>query len=106
MRQIDVFATKQRLGHGRFGEWIQAEFDMGRQTATNLMNVAEKFGSEFPKIGNLTPSILYQLAAITSVTGCRDRQSDPASLRCAQKFSHLMPDTPQLYDQPVKHLRT
>lgn len=59
----DLIATKQRLGHGQFGEWIKAEFDMGRQTATNLMNVAEKFGSEFPKIGNLTPSILYQLAA-------------------------------------------
>jgi len=43
-------------------DWIRSEFDMGRQTAQNFMNVAMRFGDKLPNFGNLV-SVLYELAA-------------------------------------------
>lgn len=59
----DLTATKQRLGHGRFGEWIQAEFDMSQSAANKVMQVAERFGDKFVTVTDLTATVLYALAA-------------------------------------------
>lgn len=58
----ELIAVKERLGHGRFLDWIKVEFEMERSTAQNLMNVADKFGDKLPIIGNLKPTVLYALA--------------------------------------------
>lgn len=59
----DLIAVKKAIGHGHFLRWIETEFRMGHATASNFMNVAEKFGDKFPTVGNMAPSILYALAA-------------------------------------------
>lgn len=37
----DLIQAKQALGHGKFGEWIEAEFNMSLRTAQNYMRAAE-----------------------------------------------------------------
>jgi len=69
----DLIQTKQRLGHGQFGEWLKAEFDMGGSSAKRIMDVAERFGSEFTNLANLNASILYQLAAPSTPEEVVDR---------------------------------
>jgi hypothetical protein len=70
--------VKARLGHGRFGAWLKAEFDWSPDTAENLINVAAKFRN-FRNLP-LGPSALYALSkpsvpeearkeAVTLVTG-------------------------------------
>lgn len=58
-----LIAVKARLGHGRFGNWLAAEFEWTWKTATRFMNVAEQFN--FDNLSNLdiAPSALYILAA-------------------------------------------
>lgn len=59
----DLSLIKEKLGHGRFGEWISAEFDMSQSSATKIMQVAHSFNGKFVNFTNLNPSVLYQLAA-------------------------------------------
>jgi len=55
--------VKIRLGHGRFGAWLEAEFEWGLTTAWQFMKVAEAFkSSEFEDL-RFGPSALYLLAA-------------------------------------------
>lgn len=58
----DLIAVKERLGHGRFGDWLQAEFEMGPASAARFMQVAERFGKSTTMI-NLPPTVIYALAA-------------------------------------------
>lgn len=39
-----LIEVKKKLGHGRFGEWLEAEFDWSWDTAGNFMRVAQRFG--------------------------------------------------------------
>lgn len=59
----DLRAVKARLGHGQFMPWLQAEFEMSRQTAHDFMRVAERFGNESRNFLHLSVSVLYELAA-------------------------------------------
>ncbi len=54
--------VKDRLGHGYFGKWLEAEFDWTQQTANNFMRVAAKF-KNFLNIDGFGPSALYLLSA-------------------------------------------
>ena len=56
-----LIEVKARLGHGYFGEWLNAEFGWKWKTAQNFMSVADKFVN-FTNI-NLAPSVLYLLSA-------------------------------------------
>src|SRR4051812_14978208 len=38
-----LIEVKQRLGHGRFGAWIEAEFQWTERTARSFMAVSEAF---------------------------------------------------------------
>ncbi len=57
-----LIEVKKKLGHGRFGEWLEAEFDWSWDTAGNFMRVAQRFGNN-PKLSEFAPSALYLLAA-------------------------------------------
>jgi hypothetical protein len=59
-RLIDV---KERIGHGRFGDWLRAEFEMHERTAQNFMNVARAFKSETVSDLPFAPKVLYMLSA-------------------------------------------
>src|SRR5512144_1022114 len=58
---------------GRFVAWLNAEFSMSRQTAYNMMQVAENLDDRFPNFGNVAPSILYALAAPSTPETIRDQ---------------------------------
>jgi Protein of unknown function (DUF3102) len=56
--------VKEKLGHGRFGSWLEAEFDWSIQTAKRFMNVAAVFqNQQFVDFDFIAPSALYELAA-------------------------------------------
>jgi hypothetical protein len=57
------FCCTERLGHGNFLPWIEAEFGMSEWTARNFMRVAEEFGGKSGTVPDLPPTVLYQLAA-------------------------------------------
>ena len=56
--------VKEKLGHGRFGSWLEAEFDWSIQTAKRFMNVAAVFqNQQIVDFDFIAPSALYELAA-------------------------------------------
>ncbi|WP_158260533.1 DUF3102 domain-containing protein [Chlorogloea sp. CCALA 695] len=56
--------VKEKLGHGRFGSWLEAEFDWSIQTAKRFMNVAAAFqNQQIVDFDFIAPSALYELAA-------------------------------------------
>lgn len=57
-----LIGVKGSLPHGRFGEWIEAEFGWSWSTANRFVRVAEVFG-EIRQIGEFDPSALYALAS-------------------------------------------
>jgi len=57
-------AVKDRLGHGNFMGWIDAEFNMSDRTAQKLMRLYERFKSEpGSDLGAFDLSALYALSA-------------------------------------------
>ena len=58
-----AIAAKEELPHGQFLPWINAEFEMSRQTADNFIHVAERFDDKLLNFSNFKPSVLYALAA-------------------------------------------
>ncbi len=58
----DLIAVKERLGHGRFGDWLQAEFEMSDVTARKFMAVAQRLGGK-SKLNSVSPTVLYALAS-------------------------------------------
>ncbi|PSB28358.1 DUF3102 domain-containing protein [Chlorogloea sp. CCALA 695] len=68
-----LIIVKERLGHGRFGSWLETEFEWSQDTANHFINVAKKFGkftnvSEF----DMAASALYMLAAPSTPDAARD----------------------------------
>jgi DNA repair exonuclease SbcCD ATPase subunit len=60
---LDLIAVKGELGHGQFLQWIKAEFGMSDRHARNFMAVATRFSNKSEIISDLSPTILYELAA-------------------------------------------
>src|SRR6478672_434811 len=67
----DLLDIKERLGHGSFGKWLEAEFGWSHQTANNLMNVARQF-EEIPNGLEFAPRALYLLAAPSTSKAARE----------------------------------
>ena len=57
-----LIEVKAKLGHGRFGDWLEAEFDWSTDTAQRFMRVAQVFAGK-PQFAVIAPSALYELAA-------------------------------------------
>lgn len=60
-----LIEVKERLEYGRFGAWLEAEFEWDRRTAYRFISVAEEFCNRGDKLSqlNFAPSALYLLAA-------------------------------------------
>lgn len=59
---MQLLEVKGYLGHGKFCEWIEAEFRWSHDTAGRFMNVANRFSGN-PEIAEMGPSVLYLLAS-------------------------------------------
>lgn len=60
---LDLIAIKDKLGHGNFLPWIDAEFGISDRTARNFMNVAAAYGQKSETVSDLGVRALYELAA-------------------------------------------
>jgi hypothetical protein len=63
--QIGQYLTevKERLGHGKFLEWIEREFAWTYRTASSMMRVYERFKLENFSNLEIDVSALYLIAA-------------------------------------------
>lgn len=68
-RQLKVM--KEKLEHGRFHQWVAAEFGWNEKAVQRYLNAFEAFGSESDILSVLSVSAIYKLAA----------PSTPASIR-------------------------
>ena len=58
-----LIEVKERLGHGNYKTWLEAEFGWSQDTANRFVNVAGRFAGQIPQIAEFAPSALYLLAA-------------------------------------------
>ena len=49
----DLLDMKERLGHGRFGAWLTAEFAMTARTAERYMSAARLHTEEYDTVSDL-----------------------------------------------------
>ena len=59
----ELAQVKARLPHGRYTEWLGAEFGLSERMAQHFVNVRERLGPKSEKFSVLPPSTLYMLAA-------------------------------------------
>ena len=64
---------KERLPHGMFLPWIEAEFQMSSVTAQRFMQVSEAFEGKSFTLKHLNASALYELAAPSTPQAVRDQ---------------------------------
>jgi hypothetical protein len=72
----DLIAMKDKLGHGNFGKWIDAEFDMSPSSAERYMHVAERIGDKIVSLTNLKRETIYALAATSTPDEMRSEVID------------------------------
>jgi hypothetical protein len=58
-----LIRQKEKLPHGMFLPWIEAEFDMSQSAADRFVQFARVYTGKLPTVGNLPPTALYELAA-------------------------------------------
>lgn len=58
-----LIEVKERISHGLFLKWIEAEFDWGERTSQNMMATAVRFKSEIIADLKIAPTALYELAS-------------------------------------------
>ncbi|WP_442957069.1 hypothetical protein [Phreatobacter sp. AB_2022a] len=63
---------KKALGHGDFLPWIEAEFEMHRDSAHRYMTIAEEMGSNVEHVRHLSPRAPYALAAPSTPESVRE----------------------------------
>lgn len=68
----DLIQVKEKLEHGQFTPWLQAEFDISERTARRFMKVAELFESKTDTVSVLTPKALYELSAPSTPESVRN----------------------------------
>ena len=69
---VCLLAAKQVLGHGRFTEWLEAEFGWTDRTARNYMLAAEAFEARTEIISDLPATVVYQLASPSTPAAARE----------------------------------
>jgi Protein of unknown function (DUF3102) len=65
--------VKQQLGHGKFEEWLKAEFEWSEWTARKFMQVAKKFKSvNFTDLSVATSALYLLASASTPEYACKE----------------------------------
>ena len=70
--------VKEQLGHGKYGDWLKAEFDWDERTARRFLSVATVFKTDNLSDLTIAPSALYLLAAPSTPTEARQQILDRA----------------------------
>jgi hypothetical protein len=102
----ELIEQKKALGHGNFLPWIEAEFGMSRQTADNLVHVANVYGDKLPSISNLAPTALYALAAPSTPPEVREQVEERAAKGekvTAVRNEPLGPPSRPVRDKLIEH---
>lgn len=60
-----LIAAKSLVAHGHWHIWLDDNFGLKRQSAQNFMNVAQRFGANYQTFGNLSPSTLINMLALS-----------------------------------------
>jgi hypothetical protein len=68
----DFIRVKAQLGHGAFGRWLKAEFEMTVRTAQNYMRAADLANRKSETVSHLSAKALYKLAAPSTPDAARD----------------------------------
>lgn len=68
----DLIAVKERLDHGLFLRWVEAEMGMTPRTAQNFMQAASQLGHKSEIVSHLPPTILYKLSAPSTPPALRE----------------------------------
>lgn len=68
----DLLAVKERLDHGLFVRWVEAELRMSARSAQHMMLAATQLGHKSEIVSHLPPSTLYRLAAPSTPAPVRD----------------------------------
>lgn len=71
--------VKEKLGHGKFGDWLKAEFEWDERTARRFMSVAHIFNSDNLSELSFAPSALYILAAPSTPSQVRQEALERAA---------------------------
>ncbi|MGK7925378.1 MAG: DUF3102 domain-containing protein [Spirulina sp.] len=95
----DLLEEKERLPHGKFGEWLEIEFpEYSHQTLNNWMNVFREFGDENPNhLENINANALYLLSAKSTPPSVRG-----VALKMAETGAVKLSDVKQLKDNSEK----
>jgi len=102
-----LLLVKGKLGHGRFLDWIEAEFEWSYPTAARFIQVANSFGNEY-QIDKFAPSALYVLAAPSTPDTARQEAiarasaGEPITYTTAKaiKLKHSPPTT-KIKPEPI-----
>jgi phage N-6-adenine-methyltransferase len=79
-----LIEVKAMLGHGRFGPWLEAEFDWSEPTAQRFMRVCGAFQKR--QIDGFAPSALYLLAAPSTPEAAREEALNRAE--AGERITH------------------
>jgi len=63
---------KAKLGHGKFGQWLDAEFGMTERTAQRYMQAADTLGRKSDTVSVLPPAAIYKLTARSTPLAVRN----------------------------------
>lgn len=69
---IKLLEVKGRIGHGRFGIWLKAEFGWSDRTARSFMAVGDRYKTENFSDLTIAPSALYLLSAPSTPKSATD----------------------------------
>ncbi|MBY3025446.1 DUF3102 domain-containing protein [Rhizobium leguminosarum] len=98
----ELLVIKKKLGHGKFGKWLEFHFGWKERTAQNYMNSATAFGSTPQVIDVLPPSTVYKLAAKSTPDALRQsvideikRGEKPDPKQIEKKIAAIKNEAPQ-----------
>jgi DUF3102 family protein len=69
----ELGAAKDKLGHGRFMAWLEAEFSWSDRTARRFMQAAAILGEKVDSVAILEPSAIYLLSAPSTSDSVREK---------------------------------
>lgn len=69
----DLILIKDRVGHGNFLPWLEAEFGWSERTAQNYIQSAQAFGEKSATVADLPPTIIYNLSAPSTPAPVREK---------------------------------
>jgi hypothetical protein len=68
----ELLVVKDILEHGKFGPWLEANFDFDPRTAQRWMAVAEKFDGKYDTVSYLPGTVIQKLAATKNLDTLRE----------------------------------